>query len=171
MKGSYALGIISKYEPERIIAVKKDSPLVIGISGDEKYIASDIPAILEHTNNIYILKDSDIVSLKKNELSFYNSNLEKVERKLEVITWDAKSADKGDFEDYMLKEIYEQPVAIRETIGTRITDDRHCDFSDIAITKDYLSKVSKIYIVACGTAANSGIAVKTIFERLVRYSS
>ena len=166
LKGSFALGIISKFESERIIVARKDSPLVIGINDDEKYIASDIPAILEYTNNIFILKDGDLVSLSRDKIDFYDNNLKIIDRKAEIITWDAKDSDKGDFEDFMLKEIYEQPVSIRETIGARIVPDKPCDFSDINISKEYLSNISRIYIVACGTAMYAGVAVKPIFERL-----
>lgn len=166
LKGSFALGIISKFEPERIIVARKDSPLVIGINGDEKYIASDIPAILEYTNNIFILKDGDLVSLTQNKIAFYDCNLKIIDRKPEIITWDAKGADKGNFDDFMLKEIYEQPISIRETIGARIAPNKTCDFSDINISKEYLSNISRIYIVACGTAMYAGAAVKPIFERL-----
>ena len=171
VRGSYAISAISKFEPNRIIAIRKDNPLVVGTSEDAKYIASDIHAILEYTNNIYILKDNDLVSLTPNEITFYDKDLQKIDRKVEIIDWDAKAAEKGEYEDFMLKEISEQPQAIRETIGTRIIKDKPCDFSDINISKEYLSNVSRIYIVACGTAAYSGIAVKTIFERLTRHSS
>ena len=136
LRGSYALAIVSKFEPDRVIVSRKDSPLVIGISDSEKYIASDIPAILEYTNNIYILKDNDLVSMTNDSLEFYDENMQKVNRNFEIITWDSKSADKGDFEDYMLKEIYEQPNSIRETIGTRLVPNNKCDFSDIKISKE-----------------------------------
>ncbi len=166
LKGSFAIAVISKLEKDKIIIARKDSPLVLGVKDDEKYIASDIPAILEYTNDIYILKDGDIAEVTQNDVVFYDKNLEKVRRELESITWDAKASDKGNFEDFMMKEIHEQPEAIRETIGIRITDNKPCDFSDINITKEYLSEISKIYIVACGTAMHVGVAVKPIFEKL-----
>lgn len=166
LKGSYAIAVISRLEPNKIIVCRKDSPLVIGISENEKYIASDIPAILEYTNNIYILSENDLVSITENDITFYDENLKKLNRNSEVIKWNSSSSDKGSFEDYMLKEIYEQPTAIRETIGTRLIIDKPCDFSEINITKDYLSNISRIYIVACGTAMHAGIAAKPIFERL-----
>ena len=168
LKGSYAIVVISKFEPDRIIGARKDSPLVVGANGDEKFIASDIPALLDHTNNIFILNDGDIVTLTRNSLTFYDSNLNSLNKKPETITWNAKSSDKGNFEHYMLKEIYEQPTAIRETIGTRIIEGKKCDFSDINITKEYLSEIKKIYIIACGTAMHAGLCVKPIFERLTR---
>ena len=166
LKGSFALAIICKFYPDRIIVTKKDSPLIIGISKDEKYIASDIPAILEYTNNIFILKDGEVASIKKDSIDFYDKNLNLIQLSQEVVTWDSKDSTKGDFEDYMLKEIYEQPHSIRETLGTRIIPEKKCDFSDITISKEYLANISKIYIVACGTAMHAGVAVKPIFERL-----
>lgn len=166
LKGSYAIAVISKLEQNRIIVAKKDSPLVVGIGKGENYIASDIPAILEHTNNIYILNDYDLAELTSDIVVFYNKNLEKITKKPEIITWDAKSADKGNFDHFMLKEINEEPNAIRETIGTRIQPNKKCDFSDINFSKDFLQTINKIYIVACGTAMHAGMAVKPIFEKL-----
>ena len=166
LKGSYAIAVISKLEPDKIVVARKDSPLIVGIGENGNYIASDIPAILEYTNNIAILNDGDLVCITKNETVFYDKALKRIDKKIESITWNSKAADKGKFEDYMLKEIYEQPSSIRETIGTRIIPNEKCDFSDIDITKEYLSKISRIYIVACGTAMYAGMAVKPIFERL-----
>ena len=166
LKGSYAIAVISKLEQNRIIVAKKDSPLVVGLGKGENYIASDIPAILEHTNNIYILNDYDLAELTSDTVVFYNKNLEKITKKPEIITWDAKSTDKGNFEHFMLKEINEEPNAIRETIGTRIQPNKKCDFSDINFSKEFLQTINRIYIVACGTAMHAGMAVKPIFEKL-----
>ncbi len=166
LKGSYAIAVISSLEPDKIIVARKDSPLVIGVKNNDKYIASDIPAILEYTNNIYILDDGDIAELSSNQITFYDKNFNVVNKNIEVITWDAKSACKNGYEDYMLKEIYEQPTAIRETIGTILDDCKKCNFGNINITKDYLASLSRIYIIACGTAMHAGLAVKPIFERL-----
>ncbi len=168
LKGSYAIAVISSLEPDKIIVARKDSPLVIGVKDNEKYIASDIPAILEYTNNIYILDDGDLAELLPEKLTFYDKDFNVVSKTLKTITWDAKAADKNGYEHFMLKEIYEQPTAIRETIGTRLNEGKKCDFSDINISKDYLSKISRIYIVACGTAMHAGLAVKPIFERLIK---
>ncbi len=167
LKGSYAIAVICKSEPDKIIVARKDSPLVIGVKGNEKYIASDIPAILEYTNNIYILNDGDLAQISRDNIIFYDKKFDMIEKKPEIITWDATSADKNGYPDFMLKEIYEQPTAIRETIGTRLTNEKNCDFNDITISKEYLSKISRIYIVACGTAMHAGLAVKPIWERLV----
>lgn len=166
LKGSYAIEVISKLEPSKMIVARKDSPLVIGIKDDEKYIASDIPAFLEYTNSVYILNDGDLACLTKDDIVFYDKDLNKTHRLPETITWNASASSKGDFEHYMLKEIYEQPKAVRETIGTRIVPNKKCDFNDINITKEYLSEVTRIFIVACGTAMHVGVCVKPIFERL-----
>lgn len=168
LKGSYAIVVMSEFDPDRIITVRKDSPLVIGTGDGENYIASDIPAILNYTKNIYILHDGDIACVTRDNILIYDKNLEKIHRDLEVITWDSKSSDKGDFEDFMLKEIYEQPNSIRETIGTKIEYGKACDFNNINISKEYLSEISRIYIVACGTAMHAGVTSKPVFERLTR---
>ena len=166
LKGSYAIAIISKLEQDKIIVAKKDSPLVIGIGENERYIASDIPALLNYTNNIFILNDGDLVKLTKDSSTFYDEGLNKIEKKSEIVTWNSAAADKGNFEDFMLKEIYEQPTSIRDTIGTRIVLNEKCNFDDIKMTKEYLSDISRIYIIACGTAMHAGLAVKSAFERL-----
>lgn len=166
LKGSYAIAVISKLEPDKMIVSRKDSPLVIGIGNGENYIASDIPAILDYTNNVYILNDGDLAELTKDSIHFFDKNLTKVDKLSETISWDTRSADKGKYEHFMLKEIYEQSNAIRETIGTRIVPNKPCEFSDINLSKEYLSDISMIYIVACGTAMHAGVAAKPIFERL-----
>lgn len=121
---------------------------------------------MDYTNNIYFLNDGDLVILGENSITFYDKDLHKIEKNVEVITWNSNAADKGSFDTFMLKEINEQPNSIRETIGTRIVPNQKCDFSDIHISKEYLSDITRIYIVACGTAMYAGIAVKPIFERL-----
>lgn len=166
LKGSYAIAVISALEPDKMIVARKDSPLVIGVKDNEKFIASDIPAILEYTNNIYILNDGDLAELCADTIIFYDKDFNVINKSSNIITWDAKAVDKNGYDDFMLKEIFEQPNAIRETIGTRLNEDKKCDFSDIKITKDFLSNISRIYIVACGTAMHAGLAVKPIFERL-----
>lgn len=166
LRGSYAIEVLCSLEPDKIIVVKKDNPLVIGSKDGEKFIASDIPAILDYTNNIYILNDGDMVEITKDKLTFYNSDFKQIDKVPETVTWDAKAADKNGYEDFMLKEIYEQPTAIRETIGTRLNQSDICEFSDVDMSKEYLSGISKIYIVACGTAMHAGLAIKPIFERL-----
>ena len=167
-KGSYAIEIISKLYPDNMIVVRKDSPLVIGKGEDENYISSDIPAILSFTKDFYLLNDNEFAVLTKSDAKFYNSKLEKLEKKTQTIEWNASSAEKDGFEDYMLKEIYEQPTAIRETIGSRIQPGEKIEFDELNFSKDYLSSLNKIYIIACGTAMHAGLVGKNIIEKLCR---
>ena len=168
LKGSYAIEVICKEYPDVMIVARKDSPLVIGTCNNENYIASDIPAILEYTKNFYLLNDGEVVEVYRNSINFYNTNLEQIEKQLKKIEWDATASDKDGYSDYMLKEIYEQPRSIRETIGSRLKDNELVDFEDINLTKDYLNLVNKIYIVACGTAMHAGLAIKPMFEKLCK---
>lgn len=166
LKGSYALQIISKYMPDNMIVIRKDSPLVIGKGDGENYISSDIPAILSFTKDFYLLNDNEFALLSRDNVEFYDIDLNKIDKKLTSIEWNASAADKNDFEDYMLKEIFEQPTAIRETIGSRLPENEPCNFDDLKFTKEFLSKINKIYIVACGTAMHAGLSGKIAIERL-----
>ena len=165
-KGSYAIEVISSLYPDRVIVTRKDSPLVIGKGENENHISSDIPAILSYTKDFYLLEDNDYVEIYTDHLNFYNSNLEEIKKDIKNIEWDATAAEKDGYEDYMLKEIYEQPKSIRETIGSRIKLNSPCCFDDLNFTKEYLSSLNKICIVACGTAMHAGIATKTLIEHL-----
>ena len=165
--GSFALEILSTYMPENIIVVRKDSPLVIGNGMGENYIASDIPAILSYTKNFYLLENFEYVILSKNNIKFYDNNLKEMEKKSTTITWDAMAADKAGYSDYMLKEIMEQPTSIRETIGSRL-DNEKCNFNELGFTKEYLRSLKQIYIVACGTAMHAGLGVKNTIEQLCK---
>ena len=168
LKGSFAIEVISKYYPDNMIVVRKDSPLVIGTCDDEKYISSDIPAILSYTRNFYFLNDLEFVVLKKDSIKFYDSNLIEINKQISNIEWDATSSEKNGYDDFMLKEIFEQPTAIRETIGSRISLDGKCEFDELQIEKSYLEKINKIYIIACGTAMHAGLAGKNVIEKLCR---
>ncbi len=168
LKGSYALEVISSLFPNEIIVVKKDSPLVIGKGKKENFIASDIPAILQYTNEFYLLDDNEIAVITSSNISFYDNHLEPHNKEIKNIEWVASSADKNGYEDYMLKEIYEQPVAIRETIGSRLKAGESCVFNDLDISKNYLKSINKIYIVACGTAMHAGLIGKTVIEKLCK---
>lgn len=165
-KGSYAIEVISALFPDRVIVTRKDSPLVIGKGEGENHISSDIPAILSYTKDFYLLEDNEYVEIYTDHLNFYNKDLEKIEKSIKNIEWDATAAEKDGYEDYMLKEIYEQPKSIRETIGSRIKLGAPCCFDDLNFTKEYLSSLNKICIVACGTAMHAGIATKTLIEHL-----
>ena len=167
LKGSYALEILAASESDKMFVVRKDSPLVIGKGNGENYISSDIPAILSYTKDFYLLDDNEIVELSKDNVIFYDKDLNKINKLIKSIEWGAASAEKDGYEDFMLKEINEQPNAIRETIGAKL-DNGHVEIEDLNFTKEYLKSLNKIYIVACGTAMHAGLVAKTIFERLCK---
>ncbi len=164
--GSYAIEVISKDFPDYIIVAKKNSPLVIGKGVKENYIASDIPAILEYTKNFYFLEENEFAVISRNNVEFFDSSLNKISKDLKEISWDSNATDKNGFEDYMLKEIYEQPDSIRNTINSRLNENGEYDFSDLKLSKQYLKNINKIYILACGTAMHAGLAVKNTIEKL-----
>lgn len=166
LKGSYALQVLSTYSPDNMIVVRKDSPLVIGKGNGENYISSDIPAILSFTKNFYFLDDNEIALLSRNNVEFYDIELNKIDKKVKVIDWAASSADKNGYEDYMLKEIFEQPNSIKETIGAHLPENEPCNFEVLNFSKEFLSKINKIYIVACGTAMHAGLSGKSTIEKL-----
>ena len=168
LKGSFAIEVICKEYPDNMIVVRKDSPLVIGKGDNENYIASDIPAILSFTRDFYLLNDLEFVLLSRNDAKFYDIDLKPIDKKTKVIEWNASSAEKDGYDDYMLKEIYEQPTAIRETIGSKLTENGKCEFEDLTFTKEYLQSINKIYIVACGTAMHAGLAGKNALEKLCK---
>ena len=165
LKGSYALEIISSLLPDKMIVVRKDSPLVIGKSATEKYISSDIPAILSYTKDFYLLNDNEYAVLSKTSADFYDKDLKKFNKPVENIAWNATAAEKEGYADFMLKEIFEQPRSIRETIGSRLTQDGTCNIEGLNFSKEYLESLNRIYIVACGTAMHAGLAGKTIIEK------
>lgn len=166
LKGSFAIEIICKDYPDNMIVTRKDSPLVIGKGENENYISSDIPAILSFTRNFYLLNDFEFAILSRNNVDFYDKNLSKIPKDTKTIEWNASSAEKDGYEDFMLKEIYEQPTAIRETIGAKFNEATKCEFDELNFTKEYLSSLNKIYIVACGTAMHAGLAGKNVLEKL-----
>ena len=154
LKGSYAIEILSVYNKDKMIVVRKDSPLVIGKGNGENYISSDIPAILSYTKDFYLLDDNEIVELSRNDVKFYNQDLKEIQKAIKSIEWNALSAEKDGYEDFMLKEIYEQPRAIRETIGAKL-DNGTIEIEDLDFSKDYLKDIKKIYIVACCNAMHA----------------
>ena len=165
LEGSYAIEVLCEDFPDKIIVAKKDSPLVIGTSKDSNYIASDIPAVLSYTKDFYLLEDGDIVEIYTNKLNFYDKDLNPIKKKIEKISWDASAIEKNGYDDFMLKEINEQVVSIRETIGFKLNKE-NIELDNISLSKDFLSNINKIFIVACGTAMHAGLAVKSIFENL-----
>ena len=168
LTGSYAIEVLSKDFPNCIIVAKKNSPLVIGKGDSENYIASDIPAILEYTKKFYFLEDDEFAIITKENVEFYNSNLNTIKKELKEISWDANAADKNGYEDYMLKEIHEQPDSIRNTINSVLNENGEYNFGTLNLSKNYLETINKIYIVACGTAMHAGLAVKNTIEKLCK---
>ena len=166
LKGSFAIEVLCNLYPDKMIVVRKDSPLVIGKGITGYHIASDIPALLEFTRDFYLLDDYEFALIEKNSIKFYNSDLVEHSKEIKNIEWDSSAAEKNGYEDYMLKEIFEQPTAIRETIGSRLKLGEPCNFSDINITKEYLSTINKIFIIACGTAMHAGLTGKKFIENL-----
>ena len=155
LEGSYALGIVHKNHPDELICARQHSPLVIGAGENEKFIASDVSALLKHTKDVYYLEDGDIAVLKNNEIKIYDENKNPVKRDKKYIEWNIEQAEKCGYPHFMLKEIYEQPEAVRETIKKRVHNGK-ADFSDIFTFED-IQNINKIYIVACGTAYHAGL--------------
>ena len=167
LKGSFALEILCKYYPDNMIVVRQDSPLVIGRGLDENYISSDIPAILSFTKDFYFLNDREFAVLARDNIDFYDNDLNKIDKVVKNIEWNTASAEKDGYDDFMLKEIYEQPNAIRETIGSKLSEGK-ISFNNFEITKEFLETINRIYIVACGTAMNAGLATKATFENFCK---
>ena len=166
LQGAYALGIVSKNEPDTLIAVRKESPLIIGVGKEENFIASDIPAILEHTRDVYFIENGEVVVLTKDNVTIFDENRNLVTREVKHIDWDMSAATKAGYPHFMLKEIHEQPQAIRDTVKRRLQQDGTVSLGDVAWTKELLQDIHKIYIVACGTAYNAGRVGKVALERL-----
>lgn len=169
IEGTYAFGVVSSREPDKIIAVKKDNPLIVGLGKGENFIASDVPAILAHTRDVYYLNDEEIVVLTRDKVEVLTKEGLKVNKEVFHVTWDAQAAEKGGYEHFMIKEINEQPKAIRDTMTSRImhdTDDIKLD--NIKLTAEELKNIDRIFIVACGTAYHAGIVGKYAIEKLAR---
>ncbi|MFT9077783.1 glutamine--fructose-6-phosphate transaminase (isomerizing) [Ethanoligenens sp.] len=168
IEGSYALGVMCTDEPDKIIAVRKDSPLVVGIGKGEYFIASDVPAILNHTRDILYLEDKEIVVLTKTGAAVYSLEGEKLEKPIQHVTWNADAAEKGGYEHFMLKEIHEQPKAIRDTLNSRVMHQKPIQLDSVTIPTEQLQNIQKIYLVACGTAYHAGVIGKYAIEKLAR---
>ena len=166
IEGSYSLVFMSKENPDVLICAKQDNPLVVGIGKDENFIASDIPAIISYTRKTYILNDGDIAIVKKDSIQFLNRNGLPISKKIFNVTWNAAAAEKGGYEHFMLKEIHEQPKAVRNTISPHLNGS--VKFEELNWDKNFLKDINKIYIVACGTAYHAGLVGKFYIEKLVR---
>ena len=164
LKGSFALEILNQDFKDKMFVVRKDSPLVIGRGEEENYISSDIPAILSFTKDFYLLNDYEFAVLSRDSIEFYDLELNKLVKQPKNITWNMSDTEKGNYPDFMLKEIYEQPKSIRETIGARISRDSKINLEELEFSKEYLKSVDRIYIVACGTAMHAGLTVRKLLE-------
>nr|UWI50319.1 glutamine--fructose-6-phosphate transaminase (isomerizing) [Clostridioides difficile] len=167
LRGAYALGVICKDHGNELVAVRKDSPLVVGVGEGENFIASDIPALLKYTRDVYFLENGEIVHLKDENVTIYDSNRNVVEKEVFHVTWDVEAASKGGYDYFMSKEIHEQPTGVRETLERRLDDNGNIILDSINISKEDLDKINKVYIVACGTAYNAGLLGKYAIEKFV----
>lgn len=167
VEGSYALGIMFVDHPHHIYAARKDSPLIIGTSEDGNFIASDVPAILQYTRNVYYMQNEEIACLSMEHIRFYNIDGEPLKKETTTIDWDVDAAEKGGYEHFMLKEIYEQPKAVRDTISPRLKDNDIC-IQELGMSDEEIRALKKISIVACGSAYHVGVTAKYVIEELAR---
>ena len=167
IRGSYAFGVMFHDYPGRLYAARKDSPLIIGRSSTGSLMASDVPAILDKTRNVYYIDNMEIAELTGDEVHFYNIDREEIQKEVVEIKWDAESAEKGGYEHFMLKEIHEQPKAVQDMIGAYVKDGE-IDFSEVGLTDDRLKDIERIYIGACGSAYHVGMAGKYVLEDLAQ---
>ena len=167
LKGSYSLGILCAKEPEKLIAVRKDSPLIVGIGDNENFIASDIPAILSYTRDVYLLDNDEIAILENNHVTVLDRYGEKVGKQVFKVDWDPGDAEKGGYDHFMLKEINEQPKALRDVLSGRCFHD-HVSLDQIHLTKNDLDKISRIQIIACGTAYHAALVGRYLIEKYAR---
>ena len=165
IRGSYALCVMFKDFPGEIYTARKDSPMIIGISGGETYVASDVPAILKYTRNVYYIGNMEIAKLEKGAVTFYNIDREEIEKELVEIKWDAEAAEKGGYEHFMLKEIHEQPKVIRDTINSVVKDGKIV-LDEFGLSDEEVKDIQQIYIVACGSAYHVGMAIQYVIEAL-----
>ena len=167
VQGSYALGVLFKDFPDKMFAVRKDSPLIVGQSTDGNLIASDVPAILKYTREVYFIENREICELSRDGIYFYNEDLEAIEKETKTIEWDVEAAEKGGYEHFMLKEIYEQPKAVLDTISPRIKDGEIV-IEELNMSEDDIKNLKRIYIVGCGSAYHVGVTSKYVIEKLTR---
>ncbi len=167
IRGSYALAVMFKDYPEEIYVARKDSPMIIGVQDHAAYLASDVPAILKYTRHVYYIGNMEIGKLEKGNVTFYNLDGEEIEKELVEIKWDAKAAEKGGFEHFMMKEIHEQPKAVADTLHS-VVKDGSIDLSAVGLTKEDIQSISQIYIVACGSAWHVGMVAQYVIEDLAK---
>ena len=167
IRGSYALAILFKEYPGEIYVARKDSPMILGVENGESYIASDVPAILKYTRNVYYIGNMELARVRGGEITFYNLDGEEIIKELKTIDWDAEAAEKAGFEHFMMKEIHEQPKAVLDTLNSVLVGDQ-INLSEVGLIEDDIKKISQIYIVACGSAYHVGVAAQYVIEDLAR---
>ena len=167
IRGSYALAIMLKDYPEEIYVARKDSPMILGVSDGESYVASDVPAILKYTRNVYYIGNLEMARVRKGEITFYNLDGEEIQKQMKTIEWDAEAAEKAGFEHFMMKEIHEQPKAVQDTLSS-VVKDGQIDLSEIGLTDENIQDIDQIYIIACGSAYHVGMAAQYVLEDMVR---
>ena len=168
LEGSYALGVVCGDEQDKLIAVRKDSPLIVGLGDGENFIASDIPAVIKYTRDVYLLGDNEFVVMDRNGVSILSANGERIDKNIYKVTWSEDAAEKGGYDSFMLKEIHEQPKAIKDTISSRVSMENGVFFDDFKLSKQDLDNVDRVFIVACGTAYHAGLMGKTLIERMAK---
>ena len=167
VRGSYALGVLFADEPGTIYAARKDSPLVVGKAENGTLIASDVPALLKYTRTVYYIDNLEIARLTPDSIEFFDTDKEPVQHEASTIEWDTEAAEKGGFEHFMMKEIHEQPAAVRDTLSPRLKDGK-IDLSELALDEDAIRGIHRIYIIGCGSAYHVGMAARYVFESLAR---
>ncbi|HIW50988.1 MAG TPA: glutamine--fructose-6-phosphate transaminase (isomerizing) [Candidatus Blautia intestinavium] len=167
IRGSYAMALMFKDYPEEIFVARKDSPMILGVENGESYIASDVPAILKYTRNVYYIGNMEMACVKKGEIIFYNLDGDEIQKEMKTIEWDAEAAEKAGFEHFMMKEIHEQPKAVADTLNSVLKDGK-IDLSEVGITEEDIRDISQIYIVACGSAYHVGVAAQYVIEDMAK---
>ena len=167
IRGSYALAMMFKDYPGEIYVARKDSPMIIGIADGNCYIASDVPAILKYTRNVYYIGNLEMAKVSKEEITFYNLDGEEIQKKMKTVDWDAEAAEKAGYEHFMMKEIHEQPRAVKDTLNSVLKDGK-IDLTDIGLAEEDIRRTSQIYIVACGSAYHVGVVAQYVIEDLVK---
>jgi glucosamine--fructose-6-phosphate aminotransferase (isomerizing) len=168
MRGAYAICAMAAAEPDRIVAVRKDAPLIAGIGEKCNFLASDIPALLKYARMIYLIENNETVLVTRNDITIFNENMEAVKRDVFHVTWDADAAEKSGYEHFMRKEIFEQPAGIAETLNRRLDKNGEIRLDGISLTKRELDRIERVYIVACGTASHAGLVGKFAIEKFAR---
>ena len=167
IRGSYALAVMFKDSPEEIYVARKDSPMILGVGDGESFIASDVPAILKYTRNVYYIGNLEMAKISKDGIIFYNLDGEEIQKEMKTIEWDAEAAEKAGFEHFMMKEIHEQPRAVKDTLNSVLKEGKF-DLTDIGLSEEDIRRTSQIYIVACGSAYHVGMVAQYVIEDLVR---